>query len=183
MKLPFKWVPASWGLKGKAYDLAEAYYLYDGYDLEVRIAEIELSGSDLELRLIDLKLEYGIITESQAKRARIRVLYSGNTQEAELINIDIQEGLISKNDGDKKIANLLEEPWVGIISNGFDSSNGPNGLYFEFDWNDHWITLLKEHGYSGKNDEIIMEKWFRDVCVNEASEGMNLFNNMQTIKV
>ena len=99
------------------------------------------------------------------------------------MNLDIAEGKIDKNEGDKKIADILGEPWVGIISNGFDSSNGPNGLYFEFDWNDHWIDLLKEHGYKGKNDEIIMEKWFRDVCVNEVSDGINSINNPQIINV
>jgi len=45
-KLPFRMMPASWGLKGKSRDIAEAEYYYEGDDLEKRLAEINASTED-----------------------------------------------------------------------------------------------------------------------------------------
>ena len=34
----------------------------------------------------------------------------------------------------------------------------------ELDWNDHFVKFLHENGYTGNNDEDIVNKWFNDVC-------------------
>ena len=39
-KIPFGWLPASWGLKGKSRELAEAEYYLSGYELDIAKARI-----------------------------------------------------------------------------------------------------------------------------------------------
>lgn len=66
-KIPFKWLPASWGLKGKSYELAEANYNYTGRELDYKLLEIEkkftLSEKEYSLKFNDLQHKYGIITD------------------------------------------------------------------------------------------------------------------------
>ena len=62
--IPFKFLPASWGLVGKVYAVAEASYYYDGEDLEHRLVEIEHEGNPQKLaeHHLALDLKYNRIT-------------------------------------------------------------------------------------------------------------------------
>ncbi len=54
-------------------------------------------------------------------------------------------------------------PWVKVIEVHFDKDNPGRG-YFELDWNDDFVGLLGEAGYSGPNAEAIVDLWFNDLC-------------------
>lgn len=165
--IPFSWLPASWGLRGKVREEAEANYSLKGYDLEVRLAEINKTGTDLERELIEIDHRYGIINDDERIRKLLPLELSGVDLEVELIKLDAEAGKIEAREAEKQIANLLEEPWVAVIDEGLDLTNGPNGFYFVFDWNEYWIAMLRQHGYEGSSDEALMDKWFADVCRNE----------------
>jgi hypothetical protein len=64
--IPFRWLPASWGLVGKAFDEAEAYYLYKGEDLERRLLYIRHADAGthhpLDEAVLALDLKYARIT-------------------------------------------------------------------------------------------------------------------------
>ena len=55
------------------------------------------------------------------------------------------------------------EPWVDVIEVKLDVDNPSNG-YFELDWNAHFVAMLRENGYEGEEDELIVDKWFSDLC-------------------
>ena len=44
----------------------------------------------------------------------------------------------------------------------------------ELDWNDNFVAFLHDNGYTGENDESVVNKWFNDVCrtvlIQEASD-------------
>ena len=103
IKLPFKYNPTSWFLKGKEKEIAQAKY--------------DLKGTAL----------------------------------------------------DKKIADINEKPFVTVLKTHFDPSNPKQG-YFELDWNKHFVTNLKEHGFSGNSDEEIVDHWFSVLCNTIATE-------------
>ena len=54
-------------------------------------------------------------------------------------------------------------PWVKVIEVHFDKDNPGRG-YFELDWNEDFVGLLGEAGYSGQNSEQIVDLWFNDLC-------------------
>ena len=54
-------------------------------------------------------------------------------------------------------------PWVKVIEVHFDKDNPGRG-YFELDWNEDFVGLLGEAGYSGPNPEAIVDLWFNDLC-------------------
>lgn len=48
-----------------------------------------------------------------------------------------------------------EEPWVDII--GFVDT--PQGVRVELDWNDAFVSYLRENGVKGADDEQVVQRW------------------------
>lgn len=62
IKLPFGWLPGTWGLKGKTREIAKAEYELEGYELDRKLAE--LNNDDPVKRAIE-------ITKIDAKHNKI----------------------------------------------------------------------------------------------------------------
>lgn len=202
--ISFRMLPASWGLIGKSYDMAEAEYNYDGEDLEREKIKINLkygdiselqakldnlkvdskyckiddyeyetsyanlvfasSPDDLFYKKLSLELKYGNITEYEYLIKKAEYSLTGLELDIAKLGIDLQHNKINKQQHDKSVANLTQQPWIDLISHGYDSELGINGVYFEFDWNDRWIAFLKSNGYNGNTEEDIIQFWFTDIC-------------------
>lgn len=64
--IPFNLLPASWGLKGKTRQIAEAEYYYEGDELEYKLLEINSTDeNDLKLKKLELDLKKEKITQAQ----------------------------------------------------------------------------------------------------------------------
>jgi predicted ATP-dependent Lon-type protease len=44
-----------------------------------------------------------------------------------------------------------------------DENNPKNGS-FELDWNEFFVAKLVKSGYTGRDDNQIIDQWFQDVC-------------------
>ena len=69
-----------------------------------------------------------------------------------------------KSAKDKKVADEIKAPYIKVIKIGFQEDDPTKGGYFELDWNDDFVGLLGEAGYSGPNPEAIVDLWFNDLC-------------------
>lgn len=69
---------------------------------------------------------------------------------------------------EKEIATLNGEPFIAVLNVAIDDPTNPRYGSFELDWNIHFIKMLRNNGYSGYNDEMIIDQWFQDVCRNVA---------------
>ena len=56
-----------------------------------------------------------------------------------------------------------EEPWVKVIKLHVQPENPRNG-FFELDWNDEFVNMLKQSGYQGESQEEIVDRWFQSLC-------------------
>ena len=56
-----------------------------------------------------------------------------------------------------------EEPRVEVLNMIVNPDNPRNG-FFELDWNDEFVNMLKQHGYLGASDEEIVDRWFQTLC-------------------
>jgi len=103
------------------------------------------SGSDLdrELALLD--------TDNEVER---KVIQLGSKYAA---------GTIAKQEHDKLVADLKKEPWICVPELDINPAS-PNQGAFDLDWNSYFIIMLQDNGYTGKNDEDIINIWFNDVC-------------------
>ena len=71
----------------------------------------------------------------------------------------------------KERATVKGEPWVCVLDTKVNKDNVRNG-FFELDWNEYFIVQLKQAGYGfeGDPEEEIVDRWFRNLCKDIASE-------------
>jgi len=83
-----------------------------------------------------------------------------------------KEEKIEKEMSAKEKATLAGEPYINILGLEVDPADIHNGS-FELDWNDKFIVNLIRAGYKQKDtdtDNMIVERWFQNVCRNIALE-------------
>jgi hypothetical protein len=71
----------------------------------------------------------------------------------------------------KERATKKGEPYIAVLETHVNKDNLRNG-FFELDWNDVFVLQLKQAGYGfdGDKDEEIVDRWFRGLCKDVASE-------------
>jgi 16S rRNA U1498 N3-methylase RsmE len=70
----------------------------------------------------------------------------------------------------KELATEKKEPWVAVLDTHVNKENVRNG-FFELDWNDYFVLQLRSAGYTGEDDEAVVDKWFQELCKNVGAEG------------
>jgi len=70
-----------------------------------------------------------------------------------------------KGKGKKK----SEEPIVKVLNLNVNPENPRNG-FFELDWNDEFVNMLKQSGYEGSSEEEIVDRWFQTLCKTIGNE-------------
>jgi hypothetical protein len=168
--IPFKMLPASWGLKGKSRQIAEAEYYLDGEELEYQLCEIQHASDpyELDIQRNDLDFKFNKITDFEHAHEKISIDHghkkiTDEQFEIAILDLRLEHERISQSDYEKALAGIKKEPFVNVLSMGVDKQNVSQG-YIELDWNDEFIKLLHEAGYSGTSDEDIVNKWFNGVC-------------------
>lgn len=124
-----------------------------GKSYKVAAAEYDNTGEDLDRKLAEIEFED-----------------DENGLQIEFLKIDKKHGKITETELEKEIASIEDEPWVGVLKSEFDVDQGASGLYFELDWNEKFVKLLEVNGYTGVNDDMVVQRWFDDVCKSAAAE-------------
>jgi len=171
-KIPFEWMPGSWGLKGRTREIAQAEYELTGYDLELKlltIQEQDLDIDDYKRKMAELELKYKRITEEHYHRCLADLIKDEKQKALSILELDYREGKISELYYNKKLATLKNEPWVTVINMDFGGKTALEGS-FELDWNEQFVKKLEGEGYSGATPDSIVNQWFMEVCRNVAME-------------
>jgi hypothetical protein len=170
-KIPFGWMPGHWGLKGKTRLRAQAEYELEGMELDMRLAEID--HDDLvqrELAQLDVKIKHKQIDlyDYDVQYNTIKLKDDPLLPEV-LLDLELKHHRCNQSEHDRKLADLRSEPWVSMPDIKWDPAD-PSRSYFELDYNEHFVAMLRTHNYSGMTDEQIVEKWLNDVCRSVAQE-------------
>ena len=64
----------------------------------------------------------------------------------------------------KKASKKSEEPMVKVLNLNVNPENPRNG-FFELDWNDEFVNMLKQSGYQGASEEEIVDRWFQTLSI------------------
>lgn len=72
---------------------------------------------------------------------------------------------------EKDKATARGEPYVKVLNVNLNKENPGEG-YFELEWNEIFVRQLLESGYSGANENEIVDAWFTTLC-RTISEEMN----------
>jgi len=84
-------------------------------------------------------------------------------KELAVAEVEFKNGTLGKLEYQKKVAEIKKEPYVNVLKLDVNPENAQAG-YMELDWNDHFVKFLHDNGYTGQNDEEVVNKWFNDVC-------------------
>ncbi len=164
MKIPFNWLPASWGLRGKTREIAQAEYELNGYDLEVKLAQINHGDdiSKLEMQLLDIDLRYKKIDQYAYDIRSVAINKEGIESDQAKLDVELKHGKITAQEHERRRADLIGEPWIAMPKISWDPTN-PSKTYFELDYNPAFVEFLKDNGYVGSEEDCI-NKWLNDVC-------------------
>lgn len=171
-KLPFSFTPGSWGLRGRTKEVAQAEYELSGYELEKRLIEIrrdEFSDKDLQTKLFELEFKYGKIDKFAHLRSLAGLIDDPKQQALAMLELDYKEDKLTDMQYQKQSATLKHEPWVTVLSMDFGGKQSLEGS-FELDWNEFFVENLQTEGYIGGTPDAIVNQWFMEVCRNVAME-------------
>ena len=70
---------------------------------------------------------------------------------------------------EKDKATARGEAYVKVLDVKFDKDKPGDG-YFELEWNNIFVQQLQEAGYSGADDNEIVDAWFTGLCRNIAED-------------
>jgi hypothetical protein len=115
-KLPFWMLPASWGLKGKTRAVAEAEYMFEGKELEEKLAEINAdTPEDKEIAVLAIKLKHEEISQAAHDKAvaTIRKEPWVNVVKMGVNPTNVAAGFFELDWNDEFIAMLHENAYVG----------------------------------------------------------------------
>lgn len=169
--IPFGWMPGHWGLQGKTRLIAQAEYELTGLELDLRLAEIQHDDPKAQaLAKLDVRLKHKQIDAYEHDVETTKLKLEGDPLLNQLLlNVDLTHHRISQQEHDRKLADLKGEPWVNMPDMKWDPSD-PTKSYFQLDYNDHFVTFLRSHNYTGVTDEQVVERWLNDVCRSVAQE-------------
>ena len=116
MKIPFGWLPASWGLKGTSREIAEAEYSLTGYDRDVKLAAIKYRGDDKAYTTakLNLDLRYKKIGSREHEILIAHNTLSGDDLKCQLLHIQFIYGEITEREYQIAVANIMVAPGVDL---------------------------------------------------------------------
>ncbi len=170
--LPFGTLPGHWGLVGKTRDVAKAEYELTGYDLEQKLLEINMNELDPEVvqkKRWEIEVKYGKMSTAQLSRLLVDQIKDEKQKLLATLELDMQEGKLDSVEYAKRDATIRGEPWVNVVNMDFTKKSSLEGS-FELDWNEPFVEKLKAEGYTGPTNDNIVNQWFMELCRNIAME-------------
>lgn len=78
-------------------------------------------------------------------------------------------GSVTDPVSEKDKATLAGKPYVRVLNTHLNPENPGDG-YFELEWNEIFVRELLEAGYTGSDENEIVDQWFTTLCRQIAEE-------------
>jgi len=138
----------------------------------------QIAQANYELDGIELKKALALIECDGTDEAK----------EVAITKVELDEGLITQDEADKRDATIKKVPWVNVKKMDVNVDDPKQG-YMELDWNDEFVAMLQNKGYTGESDESVVNKWFNDVCrtvllqeIEDQDYGLEVQDDVITVK-
>lgn len=140
------------------------------YQHDLRLLEIDGRQHDRRAKL-DVEMKHAQISEYDYAHGLIELDLDGIERDVAKLDLDLRHRRLTKREHAKAVATAKGEPWVGIVDDEFDLNLSISGFAIELDWNEYWVTYLRLAGFTGANDEEVVDQWFMAVCRDMVGEG------------
>lgn len=132
------------------------------------VAAAKLDGHEIGSReRLEIDRRHNMVSDYDYRVALLGIDHPDQSSAAYqigLLNIQLASGAITQTQHAKATATINDVPWIDVIDHGYNPDQGVNGVYFEFDWNEPWIALLRSEGYKGETEQDMIEQWFAAIC-------------------
>lgn len=166
--IPFSWRNIILGLSGKSKNKAKAEYYYEGEDLERLLIQIEYDDDKIikELKLLGIDKKYGLVSDYEHDKKYVEIsCKDASDLEQELLTVELRHNKITALEYEKQTATLKKEPWVHADVR-VPNARKPFQGYFDIDWNNYFIEFLESEGFTGETEEILIERWLKELNSN-----------------
>jgi organic radical activating enzyme len=125
------------------------------------------AGVDADIYLMPV----GATLEGQAKTSRqvADICLQYGYKYSPRLHVDLFGNKWGTESKKKEKKSKSEEPWVKVIKLHVQPENPKNG-FFELDWNDEFVNMLKQSGYQGESQEEVVDRWFQTLCRTVGNE-------------
>ncbi len=104
--IPFNILPFTWGMKGKTRDIAHAEYYLSDYELDMRLNEINLTGTELANANLATKRKWDKISEYEFDVGFNQINLTGKELENASLDVSMKYAIITKQDYDVRKVRL-----------------------------------------------------------------------------
>jgi hypothetical protein len=108
--IPFGWLPASWGLRGKTRERAEAEYYLDGHELDAKLVDIdhEVGTKDHAKAKARVDLKYKKTDEFEYDKRIVEIEHAGDTKAlaVELLKVQHKHLKVDDFEYDKRLVEI-----------------------------------------------------------------------------
>lgn len=148
------------------------------FEFEIKILDITFGWMDERdptkenyyKKKLKIQKEHGAITDEEYDR-QFNTITNKNDEyvyKLEELAIDYKYNHISKHAYLKQKNELLGLPYVYVVDSTYDPENGISVFDIELDYNATFIKLLREEGFSGINDDEVIDEWFTKIVGESA---------------
>ena len=128
---------------------------------------------------VELDFKYNKIDEYTKFKKLIEIEYKKDDKEKliKLAALDKKYGKIDDLEYEKRMNDIEKNPWAKIHFS-YDEKNDPGNMQTEIVYNDYFIKKLQKQGYSGTNNDEIIQSWLSQVFASNIEPGdLDLENN------
>lgn len=178
--IPFSLMPGAWGLKGKTRERAQAEYELEGYDLEIKLAELDYTGKDLSKKRLEIDRQHGKVSAFDYEMLLAEFLPTELEQKLAQLEAKRKFNQIEEIPYEKEKATLKKEPWVHVMKVDVSTTN-PSVGSMELDWNDFFVEMLEKNGYTAPTPDEVVSLWYTQLCKNifmEEYQGVGDYEEM-----
>lgn len=171
------------GFKRESLDVKLEYNKISRYEYEKQILDLKyawMNDKDPDKvfyykKKLKIELDYGYLSQVQYELRLNEINFVDDPEKLKLNKLDImyRNNEMSKHEYHKEKFELEGKPYIYVKDSSFeyredDEGNGSFDFGIEFEYNQSLIKQLKRQGFSGRNDDEIIDEWITRMYMDTA---------------
>lgn len=168
-KVPFRLLPASWGLTGDSYFEAKTRYEVDD---EIEAERIIIRNrykdpTECAKQILDMEYSHSVITEKDYERSKLQFIEDAKKRSVGTLAFLHKYGDITTDEYNKELCDVFNKPWFKITW----AMNIENGsIEMDIDHNAFFIKYLADIGCPGNSPTEMVDAYVRQMARNVLDE-------------
>lgn len=168
-KIPFRLLPASWGLSGNSFfDAKTRYEVDDEIEAERLIIKHRYKDQrECNKQIVEMEYARGVLTDQQYEKAKLEFIDDQQKRAVGTLAYLHKYGEITDDEYNKEICEIFNKPWIKI----WWQMNVETGtIDMEIDHNEYFIKYLAAIQCPGNTPTEMVDAYVRQLARNVLDE-------------